>query len=410
MTKTYDGARGYRQLFRNREFRALWTGNALGVGATTMSSLTLGTLVYDQTGSALLTAITMFGPSLVQLVGAGTLMSAADAAPPRRMLITVSAALACALAVQAAVELSTGARILLVLSAAYALSIGGGVRWGLLAQVLPSGDYALGRSAMNVSVGVMQIAGFAAGGLLLHLLSVSEVFWLAAALAAVSVPVTWWGVADRPPRRTARAGVRETWRGNRELLGRPATRTLLIALCVPNGLVVGCEAMFVPYAGDGAAWLFVAGAAGMLTGDIVMGRCLDARQRRTAATWLRVVLALPFLAFWWQPSLLPAAVLAGVACVGYAATLGQQELLVSLTATELSGQVLGAESAARVTCQGLAAALAGGIAEVLDPGTTMTLLALGSLLVSVCLTPALARTARESIAVDDVPSRLEVAA
>jgi predicted MFS family arabinose efflux permease len=168
--------------------------------------------------------------------------------------------------------------------------------------------------------------------------------------------------------------------------------------------------MFVPYAGDGAAWLFVAGAAGMLTGDIVMGRCLDARQRRTAATWLRVVLALPFLAFWWQPSLVPAAVLAGVACVGYAATLGQQELLVSLTATELSGQVLGAESAARVTCQGLAAALAGGIAEVLDPGTTMTLLALGSLMVSVCLTPALARTARESIAVDDVPSRLEVAA
>jgi hypothetical protein len=52
---------GYNQLLGHREFRALWASNALGVAATTMSSLSLGTLVYHDTGSPLL------GPGLLSL-------------------------------------------------------------------------------------------------------------------------------------------------------------------------------------------------------------------------------------------------------------------------------------------------------------------------------------------------------
>src|SRR5215216_1488868 len=118
---------GYLGLFRQREFRALWAGNALGVAATTMSSLSLGTLVYAQTGSALLTAITMFGPSLVQIAGAGTLMSAADTSPPRPVLVAVSMTMAIALAAQALLDLAPAARLAIVLAAAFVLSIGSGV-------------------------------------------------------------------------------------------------------------------------------------------------------------------------------------------------------------------------------------------------------------------------------------------
>src|SRR4051794_2200771 len=388
--------RGYADLFRRREFAALWLGNALGVAATTMAGLSLGTLVYAQTGSPLLTALTMFGPSLVQVAGAGTLMSAADTSPPRRLLVGVSAVMAGALACQALLDLPPAARLALVFGAAYVLSIGNGVRWGLLTEVLPSGDFALARSAMNVSVGVMQIAGFATAGLLMHALSVSQVFWLAASLPAIAVAVTWCGITDHPPRRVGRAGMRETWRGNRALLGLPSTRVLLVALCVPNGLVAGCEALFVPYAGGAAAALFTAGAVGMLTGDVLMGRVLSRAQRHRAAGWLRLLLALPFLLFWWQPGVPLAVLLAGLACVGYAASLGQQELLVRLTPAQLSGQVLGAESAARVTCQGLGAVVAGGVAELVRPGGAITLLSLGSLAVSACLTPALMRVGRHA--------------
>lgn len=404
-------SRGYVALAGHREFRALWTSNALGVAATTMSSLSLGTLVYAQTGSAFLTAITMFGPSVVQVVGVGTLMSAADTAPPRLLLAGVAAVLTGALAVQAFFDLAPASRIAVVLVAAYVLSIGSGVRWGLLAQILPADDYVVARSAMNVSVGVMQIVGFATAGLVLQMLSAGQVFSLAAMLAGLAVPITWLGIADHPPRRTGRTSIKETWRGNRELLTIPSTSALMIALCVPNGLIAGCEALFVPYAGGAAAApLLVAGALGMLAGDVAMGRVLSSVGRRRSTAWLRILLALPFVAFAWHPGVPLAAALAGIGCVGFAATLGQQELLVSLTPAHLSGQVLGAESAARVACQGLAAALAGTMAEVLEPGSTIALLAIASLVVSACLTPALTRTTRQAAAIDASRACLEVAA
>jgi predicted MFS family arabinose efflux permease len=384
---------GYVELFGHREFRALWTGSALGVAATTMSSLSLATLVFAQTGSSLLTAVTMFGPSLVQVAGATTLMSAADTAPPRPVLTLVSAAMACALAVQAVLDLTPATRLTIVLAAAYVMSIGSGVRWGLLSEVLAPERYALARSAMNVSVGVMQVVGFAVGGTLLHVLNVQQIFWLAAGLAALAVPVTWWGIADHRPRRERRTGMRETWRGNRVLLRLPSTRPLLVALCVPNGLVVGCEALFVPYAGEAAASLFVAGALGMLTGDLVMGRVLTPAQRRQSAGWLRLWLALPFVTFLAHPDIPLAALLVGAATIGYAATLAQQEILMQLTPAPLYGQVLGVDSAARVTCQGLGALLAGGVAELIEPSHAIAALALGSLVVSTILTPALTRAA-----------------
>jgi len=382
---------GYLGLFRHREFLALWTGSALGVAASTVASLSLGTLVYAQTGSPLLGAATMFGPSLVQLAGASTLMSAADTLKPRLALTGVSIVTTVGFATQAALALTPATRLLVALGAAFVISIGSGVRWGLLTEVLPREHYALARSAMNVSVGVMQVLGFAVGGTLLHLLATLHVLWVAAALAAVSVPITWAGIGDRRPRRSGRSGLRETWQGNRILLKLPSTRPLLLALTIPNGLVAGCEALFLPYAGDAAAALFVAGAAGMLAGDVVVGRVFDPAQRRASANWLRWWLAVPFVFFVVGPATPLAALLAGCACLGYAATLAQQELLVELTPPELSGQVLGAESATRATCQGLGALAAGALAESIDPGHAIAALAVVSLLVSAALTRPLGR-------------------
>ena len=78
---------------------------------------------------------------------------------------------------------------------------------------------------------------------------------------------------------------------------------------LPNGLVVGCEALFVPYAGERAGWLLAAGAIGMMTGDLVVGRFLTAAARRRTSTPLRLLLAAPFLVFAFDPGIPLAAVL-----------------------------------------------------------------------------------------------------
>jgi predicted MFS family arabinose efflux permease len=383
----------YRALFASSEFRALWTAAALTTAASTASSLVLATLVYRSTGSALLTAVAMFGPSAAQALGATTLMSVADTSPPRRTLVLVGAVSTVALALQALPGLGTTPRLLLAVGVAYVVSIGAGARWGLLADIVPTAAFPIARSTMDVAVGAFQVVGYAIGGLLLTALSTTQAFLLAAALSVLAVPVLRYGVAERSPRRSARAGLAETARGNRLLLSRRDTRTLLLALCVPNGLVVGCEALFVPYAGERAGWLLVAGAAGMMAGDLLVGRLLTPAGRRRSNTALRVLLAAPFLLFALEPSVPVAAVLVAVATVGYGASLAQQEWLVALTPGELRGQVLGVESAVRMTGQGVFAALAGALADVIAVGTAMAVFALVSLVVALALVPGLRRAA-----------------
>ncbi len=381
----------YRDLFASRPFRALWTGTALSVAAGTAVSLALASSVYASTGSALLSALAMFGPSVMQVVGATTLMSVADTSPPRRTLIVVTAVVAAVAGCQALLPLSPAVRIALTLATAYVVSLGSGARWGLLTDLLPQASFRLARSAMNVAVGAFQVVGFALGGLLLQVLSVRGVFALAAGLSVLAVAVLRAGLPEQAPRRSARPGLHETLRGNRRLLAERHTRPLLIALCLPNGLVVGCEALFVPYAEDAAGVLFVAGALGMLSGDVLVGRVLTAGQRRRWGTPLRVLLAAAFVPFVLPLPLPVAALLAAVGSAGYGASLLQQEQLVALAPEDVRGQALGLEGSARVTAQGLCAVLAGGLADVVGAGPAITVLACASLTVTAALAPALRR-------------------
>ncbi|HZX05280.1 MFS transporter [Kribbella sp.] len=379
----------YRAIFANAEFRNLWIGSALSNASATMTSLTLALMVDTATGSALLSAMIMFGPSLAQVLGLSTLMSAADTARPRQVITLLSVLATVEVAAQAAFDLPPGARLVLALALAYGLSIGSGARWGLLSEVVDERQFVLGRSAINLSVGAMQIAGFGIAGILLQTLSPSTVLWLATGFSAVAVGVNRFGLRDRPPRRVARTGLAETWRGNRALLANRRTRPLFVALAIPNGLIVGCEALFVPYAGTRAGWLLAAGAAGMMTGDLVVGRFLTRNGRRIAGQWLRIVLAVPFLGFAFGLPIAVLCVLVAIGSSGYSASLAQQELLVDLTPAELRGQVLGLESALRMTTFGVVAILAGALADLTSPAPAMTLCAAASLLVSVALTRTL---------------------
>ena len=80
--------RTYRELFRAPEFTPLFLTSAAQVAASTVTGLALGTLVYAATGSPLLSALSMFGPSLAQVIGATALLSAADRLPPRAHLLS----------------------------------------------------------------------------------------------------------------------------------------------------------------------------------------------------------------------------------------------------------------------------------------------------------------------------------
>ena len=384
--------RTYSDLFAVPEFRNLFVANCAGIAAHTSSALALGSLTYAATGSALLTALSMFGAPLASVLGSLTLLSAADSLPPRRAL-TVAALVALAgAALQAVPGLPLWVRFAVILLVAYVGSITGGARFALINDILPAGAYVLGRSTMNASVGVMQIAGFGLGGVMLVWLSPYQVFLVATALRAAAVAVTWFGLRERPARAGAPTSTARTLRINRELWADPGRRSLYLNLWLPNGLVVGCEALFLPYAGDRAGFLFAAGALGMLAGDVLVGRFLSATARQRWVLPLRLLLPLPYLVFLLRPELPLAMLVALVASVGFAVSLPLQERLIAHSPEQARGQVLGLQQNGMLTGQAVFAALAGAVADVLPTYQAVGLLAGLSLVVTLLLTRGLRHT------------------
>ncbi|EPD89267.1 hypothetical protein HMPREF1486_06501 [Streptomyces sp. HPH0547] len=374
--------RTYRELFRAPEFTSLFLVSTLQVAGQTVSGLALGTLIYGATGSPLLSSLAMFGPSLAQLVGATTLLSAADRLPPRATLGGLLLVFAAGTAVQALPGLPVAVAFAVLLVQGVLASLGGGVRYGLLNEVLSKDGYLLGRSVLNMSTGIVQICGYALGGVLVALLEPRGTLLAGAALYLAGAVAARLGLGRRPPRATGRVSVAATWRTNALLWSSRPRRLVYLALWVPNGLVVGCESLYVPYAPHHAGLLFACGALGMLAGDTAMGRFVPAHWRRRLPVPMLALLAAPFLLFVLRPPLPVAAGLVTVATVGFAASLLLQERLLELTPHELSGHALGLHSSGMLAMQGVGAALAGAVAERTSPATAMTLVGAASLAVT----------------------------
>ncbi|MFE9097249.1 MFS transporter [Streptomyces sp. NPDC007264] len=370
--------RSYSDLFRTREFTPLFLSSALHTAASTLGGPALGTLVYRATDSPLLSAVSMFGPQLAQVVGATTLLSASDRLPPRVTMAGIACVFAAGTAATATPGLPVGAVFALLLLLGLVQSLGGGVRWGLLNEILPKDGYLLGRSVFNMMNGLMQVTGYATGGLLIAVLSPRATLLVAAALYLASAVGIRCGLTRRPPRASGRPSVARTWRTNALLWSSPPRRTTYLLLWVPNGLVVGCESLYVSYAPDRAGVLFACAAFGMLVGDVTTGRLLPPALRRRLGIPFLLLLAAPYLPFALHPTVPVAAACAALASVGFGASLIQQERLMSLTPRELSGHALGLHSAGMLTLQGVSAALAGAVAELTTPATAMTVMAAAS--------------------------------
>jgi predicted MFS family arabinose efflux permease len=377
--------RSYRTLFRTPEFTPFLLSFAASGAADTIGTLARGTLVFGATGSPFLTALSMFGPQLAQLLGATFLMSGADRLPPRAILSGLSLAFAAGTAVLALPGMPVGAVFAVVLAQGLIASLGGGVRSGLLNEILSKDGYVLGRSVFNMLWGLLQVAGFATGGALLTLLTPKTCLLLAAALHVLSALVTRLGLTARPPRSAGRPSVSATWRTNALLWSSRPRRLTYLGLWIPNGLVVGCDSLFVSYAPGAAGTLYACGALGMFVGDVAVGRLVPPAWRPRLAVPLRLLLAAPYLFFVLRPGVALSAVATAVASVGFAASLVLQERLMSLTPDDLAGQALGLHFVGMSTLQGVSAALAGAVAQLTSPATAMTLMAAGSVAVTLTL-------------------------
>lgn len=388
--------RTYRDLFGVAEFRVLFLTQCLTMVAAATASLALGTIVHEETGSAALTGLSMFGGPLVAMLASAFLLSASDIVRPRRALVVVAAVVALADLAQAVPGLPWPARFALIAAVWLVLSTSAGAGVAYMADLLPRDAFVLGRATLNIAVGSMQIVGYGIGGVLLVALTPEGLFLVAAASSALAAVLLRAGLADREARASGPV-VRRTHAVNRRLLGSRVLRPLYVSSWVPNGLIVGCEALYIPFAGENAGFLLAATAAGMLLGDVVVGRFVAPATRDRLVNPLRFLLAAPFLLFWFEPSIAVSMGLGLLAAIGYADSLPLQERLMDRIPEDVRGQAMGLRATGLGAGQALGALAAGLTADALGvgpgaAGRAMAVMAALSILVSLALVPGLRRS------------------
>ena len=384
----------YRSLFALREFRVLFGARLFTMTGVVVGGLALGTVMYDATGSAVLTALAMFGDPLIQLVTSHFLLASSDLLRPRAALLLATTAAAVADLLQLIPHLPWGARFVLLAAEYVVLAATGGTVTALLSDIVPSESFVLARATMNITTGGIQVLGNAVGALLLVSFTPVDLFAVSAAALLLSAGILRARLADHPPRAKGPV-VARTRAVNRLLLGSPIVRPVLLMGWIPNGLIVGCEALYIPYAPRHAGYLFAAGAVGMLTGDIVVGRFLPEPVRQRLVVPLRLLLAVPFLVMFTDPPVVVAALAGLIGAFGYTASLPLQQRIVHHVDDSQKGQAFGLLSSGMMAGQALGALTAGVVAQALSPATGMGIMAVLSIGATCLLAPPLRRSALE---------------
>ncbi|MFI1503920.1 MFS transporter [Streptomyces sp. NPDC020597] len=370
----------YLQVFAVREFRSVFAAHLLSMLGVIVAEIALSVLVYDLTGSPLLSALAWALGFLPYVVGGTLLAGVADRFPARRVLVGCD--LVCAACVLPMTAPGAHLAVLLALRCCLAVvsPVFAGTRMATLADILGDGDlFVLGRSLLRITAQSALLVGFGLGGVLLTVASPRQALLLTVATFLASAALLRLGTRRRPARaRTGGALVADSLRGARQVLADRRTRALLLLFWVPPTFAVAPEALSAPYADDlgagsvGLGLLMCALPVGTVAGELYAGARLRPAARERIALPLACVTLLPYLGYALRPGLAVSLLLLVVAGAGSAYTLGLDQWIVRDVPVELRGRAMTLFTAGLMTCQGVGMALAGVAAEVAGVAWTVT--------------------------------------
>ena len=412
----------YRSVFAVGEFRVLFATLLMFVLGFEFEILGLSVLVYAQTRSAFWTALAFSMGFAPQALGGALFTSLADRLPPRLVI-------AAGLLTRAAPGLVIGlwpalpvpAMLALVAAAATATPVFTAANSAVLPDVLDGDRYVLGRSVFSLTGSATQIIGLGIGGAILAALPARRLLLAAGLSLLAAAVVARLGLRPRPARtgsrsarsdsngRPARGIVRATMAGNLELLADRTVRGLLLAQWLPAWFVTGAESLIVPYAGSlglppsAASPLLAATPAGMLLGDVVVGRFCRPAARQRLAFPLAALMGVPLLVLAFRPPLPVTGTVLFACGFGFAYMLGVQQPFLDSLPDRLRGQAFGLNSTGMMTGQGLIPPVAGGLAALSGAGPAMAAAGAVTILAALLLRGPL--TGRHQLTGRDRPRR-----
>ena len=173
-------------------------------------------------------------------------------------------------------------------------------------------------------------------------------------------------------------------------------RGLLLAQWLPGMFLAGAESLIVPYTESlghpaaAASPLLAAAPAGMLAGDVVIGRFCRPAMRQRLVLPLAMATGAPLLALALHPPWLVVA--AALFCCGFGCgyQLGIQQAFLDSLPPGLRGQGFGLLSTGLMGGQGLTPPLAGAVAAVAGPAAAMAAAGAATVLAACSLRRSLA--------------------
>ncbi|MGW4836128.1 MFS transporter [Streptomyces globisporus] len=367
--------RGYRAVFAVAEFRAVFAAHLLSLLGVVVSELALTVLVYDLTGSPLLSALTFALGLLPYIVGGTLFAGVADRYPARRVLVVCDLLCAACVAVMLVPATPVAGLLALRCLVAAIAPVFTGTRMAALTDILGEGDlYVLGRSLLRIVSQSAMLIGFGAGGVLLTVLSPRGAITVTVVTFLCSAALLRFGTRDRPARATAGHGaggtlLKESLSGARLVLGDRRIRALMLLFWLPAMFVVAPEALAAPYADAIGAppaalgLLLCAMAVGHIGAELFVGSALSPRNRSRIVLPVAAVGLLPLLVYAVRPGLPLALAALALAGAGAAYVIGLDQWFVDAVPQELRGRAMTLLTAGLMTVQGLGMALAGLAAE-----------------------------------------------
>lgn len=380
-TQDADRAATYREVFAVSEFRYLFSAYLLSLAGDQLAKVALSVVVFERTGSALLSAVTFAVGYLPWLLGGPLLSVFADRWPRRgvmvgcdlvRMVIVASLAL-------------PGVPLLALVGLLFLANLFTppfeAARSATTPDVLSGDRYAVGLALSSMCAQLAQVGGFLAGGALVVVLSARGALLLDAATFAVSALLLQIGLRGRPAvtpgshsslLADARAGIAVVFR-------TPSLRRLILMLWLASSLGFAPEGLAAPYAAEllaGSAavgMLLAASPLGLVLGGIVIGRFVRPSRRERLLlplALLAMVALVPAAGVPWLGGVLLLLFLSGV---GFSFIIPLNVMVVRAVDPAARARAFGVVATGLQAVQGLGVVAAGLVAEALPPSTVVTL-------------------------------------
>lgn len=404
----------YRDVFAIREFRGLWSAQALSYVGDQVAQVAIAVLVYGKTGSAFLTTLAYAMTYLPPIVGGPLLSGLADLFPRHRVMITVDLIRAGLVALMALPQMSFAGLCALLFGTVMLGPPFAAARSAVLPDVLPREKFLTGSAIGNMTFQISQIAGFVLGAGAVAALGPNHALALDALSFGLSAAIIAQWVRPRPaPAREAYPppSLLAITRDGAALIFGDRTLRILMLFGWLAGFAVVPEGLAAPYArtlGGGpltVGLLMAAMPIGTIVGASALGHLARPSDRMRPMGWLAMLSCAPLIISLLHPPFWLLLGLWGLAGAGGAYQLAAAAAFVRALQTPGRARAFGVAQSGLLAAQGLGILAAGALAERVGPQAAVALAGLLGVVLAALLATGWTRQRTEMLMAhgEDVP-------